>query len=254
MNQHLDGTVAIVTGASSGIGEATALALAGSGAAVALIARRGDRLDNLKDRITASGGTARTFVADVADRNQAETAVQQVVTELGRLDIVVNNAGLMRIGAAAESDPADWDEMLSVNVHGLLYVTRASLPHLIRAGADGPRRVADVVNISSTAGRVARPGTAVYALTKFGIGAFSEALRQEVLGQRVRVGLVEPGRVQTEITTALPPEDQATLDKQTAGMVMLQPADIADAVVYMVSRDRRVAVNEILVRAAEQTW
>jgi NADP-dependent 3-hydroxy acid dehydrogenase YdfG len=223
MNRHLDGTVAFVTGASSGIGAATALALAGSGAAVALIARRGDRLDNLKDRITASGGTAATFVADVADRKQAETAVQQVVTELGRLDIVVNNAGLMRIGAAAESDPADWDEMLSVNVHGLLYVTRASLPHLIRAGADGPRRVADVVNISSTAGRVARPGTAVYALTKFGIGAFSEALRQEVLGQRVRVGLVEPGTAQTEITTALPPEDQATLDKRTAGMVSCNP-------------------------------
>jgi NADP-dependent 3-hydroxy acid dehydrogenase YdfG len=254
MNQRLDGTVAIVTGASSGIGEATALALAGSGATVALIARRGDRLDKLKDRITASGGTAATVVADIADRKQAESAVQQVVTELGRLDIVVNNAGLMRIGAAAESDPADWDEMLSVNVQGLLYVTRASLPHLIRAAADAPRRVADVVNISSTAGRVARPGNAVYALTKFGVGAFSEAVRQEVLGQRVRVGLVEPGTVQTEITTALPPESQAALENRTAGMVKLEPADIADAVVYMVTRDRRVAVNEILVRSAEQTW
>jgi NADP-dependent 3-hydroxy acid dehydrogenase YdfG len=254
MNQHLDGTVALVTGASSGIGEATALALADSGAAVALIARRGDLLDQLKDRIAASGGTAAAFVADIADRKQAESAVQQVVTDLGRLDIVVNNAGLMRIGAAAESDPADWEEMLSVNVQGLLYVTRASLPHLIRAAADAPRRVADVVSISSTAGRVARPGNAVYALTKFGIGAFSEAVRQEVLGQRVRVGLVEPGTVQTEITTALPPDVQATLEKRTEGMVKLEPADIADAVVYMVTRDRRVAVNEILVRSAEQTW
>jgi NADP-dependent 3-hydroxy acid dehydrogenase YdfG len=221
---------------------------------VALIARRGDRLDKLKDRITASGGTAAAVVADVSDRKQAETAVQQVVTELGRLDIVVNNAGLMRIGPAAESDPADWDDMLSVNVQGLLYVTRASLPHLIRAAADAPRRVADLVNISSTAGRVARPGNAVYALTKFGVGAFSEAVRQEVFGQRVRVGLVEPGTVQTEITTALPPESQAALENRTAGMVKLEPADIADAVVYMVTRDRRVAVNEMLVRAAEQTW
>jgi NADP-dependent 3-hydroxy acid dehydrogenase YdfG len=254
MNQHLDGTVALVTGASSGIGEATALALTGWGAAVAMIARRVDRLANLKDRITASGGTAAAFVADIADRSQAETAVQQVVTELGRLDIVVNNAGLMRIGAAAESDPADWDEMLSVNVQGLLYVTRASLPHLIRAAASTPRHVADVVNISSTAGRVARPGNAVYALTKFGVGAFSEALRQELLGQRVRVGLVEPGTVQTEITTALPAEDQAALEKRTAGMVKLEPADVADAVVYMITRDRRVSVNEILVRSAEQTW
>ena len=254
MTPPLKNTVALVTGASSGIGEATALALAGSGATVALIARRGDRLDALKDRITTSGGTAAAFVADVADREQAETAVQQVVTELGRLDIVVNNAGLMRIGPAAESDPADWDDMLSVNVQGLLYVTRASLPHLIRAAADAPRGVADLVNISSTAGRVARPGNAVYALTKFGVGAFSEALRQEVLGQRVRVGLVEPGTVQTEITTALPPEAQAVLDKRTAGMVKLEPGDIADAVVYMVTRDRRAAVNEMLVRSAEQTW
>ena len=254
MDRQLDGTVAFVTGASSGIGEATALALAGSGAAVALIARRGDRLDRLKHHIVTSGGTAAAVVADIADRAQAEAAVQQVVTELGRLDIVVNNAGLMRIGAAAESDPADWDAMLSVNVQGLLYITRAALPHLIRAAADAPRRVADIVNISSTAGRVARPGNAVYALTKFGVGAFSEAVRQEVLGQRVRVGLVEPGTVQTEITTALPPDDRETLDKRTAGMVKLEPADIADAVVYMVTRDRRVAVNEILVRSAEQTW
>ena len=179
MNGHLDGTVALVTGASSGIGEASAVALADSGAAVALIARRGDRLNKLKDRIAASGGTVAVFVADVADRKQAETAVQQVVSEIGRLDIVVNNAGQMRIGAAVESDPADWDEMLSVNVQGLLYVTRGSLAHLIRAAADAPRRVADVVNISSTAGRVARPGTAVYALTKFGVGAFSEAVHQE---------------------------------------------------------------------------
>ena len=254
MNQPLNGTVALVTGASSGIGEATALALAGAGATVALLARRGDRLDELKNRITATGATAAAFVADVADREEAEAAVQQAVTEFGRLDIVVNNAGLMRIGPAAESDPADWDDMLSVNVQGLLYVTRASLPHLIRAAADGPRHVADLVNISSTAGRVARPGNAVYALTKFGVGAFSEAVRQEVLGQRVRVGLVEPGTVQTEITTALPLEAQTALNQRTAGMVKLEPEDIADAVVYMVTRDRRVAVNEMLVRSAEQTW
>jgi NADP-dependent 3-hydroxy acid dehydrogenase YdfG len=254
MTQHLDGTVALVTGASSGIGEATALALAAEGAAVALIARRTDRLTELQNRIAATGATATIVTADIADRSQAESAVQRAVTDLGRLDIVVNNAGLMRIGPAAESDPADWDDMLSVNVHGLLYVTRAALPHLIRAAADSPRGVADVVNISSTAGRVARPGNAVYALTKFGVGAFSEAMRQEVLGQRVRVGLVEPGTVETEITAGLPPKDQAALENRTAGMVKLEPTDIADAVVYMVTRDRRVAVNEMLVRAAEQTW
>ena len=254
MTQRLHGTVALVTGASSGIGEATALALAAEGAAVALLARRGDRLDALKARIAASGGTALAVEADVSDQQQAAAAVDTVVTELGRLDTVVNNAGLMLIGPAAEADPADWDTMLSVNVQGLLYITRASLPHLIAAAADSPRGVADLVNISSTAGRVARPGTAVYALTKFGVGAFSEAIRQEVLGQRVRVGLVEPGTVQTEITNNLPAADREAIEARSPGMVKLEPADIADAVTYIVTRDRRVAVNEILVRAAEQTW
>jgi NADP-dependent 3-hydroxy acid dehydrogenase YdfG len=250
----LAGTVALVTGASSGIGEATALALANGGAAVALVARRRDRLDNLRDRIVADGGTAIAVDADIAERQQAEAAVERAVAELGRLDTVVNNAGLMRIGLAAEADPDDWDAMLSVNVQGLLYTTRASLPHLIRAAADSSRGVADVVNISSTGGRVARPGTSVYALTKFGIGAFSESVRQEVLGQRVRVSLVEPGRVDTEISDHLTPETRAAVDRQSAEIEMLQAGDIADAVMFVVTRDRRVAVNEILVRAAEQTW
>jgi NADP-dependent 3-hydroxy acid dehydrogenase YdfG len=254
MTQKLHGTVALVTGASSGIGEATALALAAEGAAVALLARRRDRLEALKQRIESSGGTALAVEADVSDQHQAAAAVDAVVTQLGRLDTVVNNAGLMLIGPAAEADLADWDKMLNVNVQGLLYITRASLPHLIAAAADSPRGVADVVNISSTAGRVARPGTAVYSLTKFGVGAFSEAIRQEVLGQRVRVGLVEPGTVQTEITNNLPAADREAIEARSPGMVKLEPADIADAVTYIVTRDRRVAVNEILVRAAEQTW
>jgi NADP-dependent 3-hydroxy acid dehydrogenase YdfG len=250
----LAGTVALVTGASSGIGEATALALANAGAAVALVARRRNRLDDLRDRIVADGATAISVDADIADRQQAEAAVTRAVGELGRLDTVVNNAGLMRVGPAAEADPDDWDAMLSVNVQGLLYTTRASLPYLIQAAADSPRGVADLVNISSTAGRVARPGTSGYALTKFGIGAFSESVRQEVLGNRVRVGLVEPGRVDTEISTHLPPETRADIDRQSAEIEMLQAGDIADAVMFIVTRDRRVAVNEILVRAAEQTW
>ncbi|MDT5081271.1 MAG: hypothetical protein QOJ80_5908 [Mycobacterium sp.] len=254
MTRRLDGTVALVTGASSGIGAATALALAAEGASVALLARRRDRLDELKARIESAGGTAFAVEADVSDKQQAADAVNHVAAQLGRLDTVVNNAGLMRIGPAVDADPADWDHMLSVNVQGLLYVTRAALPHLIAAAADSPRGVADVVNISSTAGRVARPGTAVYALTKFGVGAFSEGLRQEVLGKRVRVSLVEPGTVQTEITDNLPQADRETLDRRTEGMVKLKPVDIADAVMFVVTRDRRVAVNEILVRAAEQTW
>ena len=230
-----------MTGASSGIGEATALALAAEGATVALLARRRDRLEDLVTRIEAAGGTAVAIEADVSDQPRAAAAVEQVAAELGRLDTVVNNAGLMLIGPAAQADPADWDTMLSVNVQGLLYVTRAALPHLIAAAQDSPRGVADVVNISSTAGRVARPGTAVYALTKFGVGAFSEAVRQEVLDKRVRVGLVEPGTVQTEITNNLPAADREAIEQRSPGMVKLEPSDIADAVLYMVTRDRRVA-------------
>lgn len=254
MTSALRGTVALVTGASSGIGEATARALAAEGATVALVARRRDRLDGVAARIEKEGGRAVTVEADVADRSQAERAVEAVVTQAGRLDTLINNAGLMRIGPAAEADPADWDQMISVNVSGLLYVTRAALPHLIAAAADSPRGVADVVNISSTAGRVARAGTAVYSLTKHGIGAFSEAIRQEVLGQRVRVSLVEPGTVDTEITDHLPDADRETLQRRTGDMVKLEPSDIADAVAFVVTRNRRVAVNEVLVRSAEQTW
>jgi NADP-dependent 3-hydroxy acid dehydrogenase YdfG len=126
-------------------------------------------------------GTAIVVEADITDRRQAENAVERAVSELGRLDTVVNNAGLMHLGPVADAPPEEWDQMLQINVRGLLYVTRAALPHLLRAAEDSPRRVADVVNISSAAGRVARPGTAVYNLTKFGINGFTEALRQEVM-------------------------------------------------------------------------
>jgi len=254
MTHHLANTVALVTGASSGIGAATATALADHGAAVAVVARRRDRLEDLKDGIVSAGGTALVLQADVADARQARAAVERAVAELGRLDIVVNNAGLMRMGLAVEAPLGEWDQMVSVNVLGVLHVTRAVLPHLIDGAANSPRGVADLVTISSTAGRVARPGTAVYALTKFGVNAFSEAIRQEVLPQRVRVGIVEPGRVDTEINTHLSKPFRDVLDRQSAGIEMLRPQDIAEAVTYMVTRDRRVAVNEILVRAAEQTW
>lgn len=254
MTGKLVNTVALVTGASSGIGAATATALAGEGAAVALVARRRDRLEELMDSIVSAGGKALVVEADVADARQTGAAVERAARELGRLDIVVNNAGLMRMGPAAEASLDDWDEMVSVNVLGVLHVTHAVLPHLIGGAADSPRGVADLVTISSTAGRIARPGTAVYALTKFGVNAFSEAIRQEVLGKRVRVGIVEPGRVDTEINTHLAQPFREALDRQSAGIEMLRPEDIADAVTYMVTRDRRVAVNEMLVRAAEQTW
>jgi NADP-dependent 3-hydroxy acid dehydrogenase YdfG len=254
MTGRLQGTVALVTGASSGIGEATARSLAAEGAAVALLARRQDRLVVLADKVRAEGGTAFAVQADITDQQQAAAAVERVVAELGRLDTVVNNAGLMHVGPVADAPLEEWERMIEINVQGLLYVTHAALPHLIRAAEDSPRRVADLVNISSTAGRVARPATAVYNLTKFGVNGFTEALRQEVMHKRVRVSVVEPGTVATELSSHIRDGARQAIQRQIEGMELLRPEDIADAVSFIVTRDRRVAVNEILVRASEQTW
>ena len=254
MTRKLENTVAMVTGSSSGIGAATARRLAAEGAAVALVARRRDRLDELAAAIRADGGTALAVPADETSQPQAATAVEQAVAGLGRLDILVNNAGVMLLGPALDAPIGEWDQMVALNVQGTLYITHAALPHLVRAAAEPPRRVADLVTISSTGGRVARPGSGVYNLTKFGAAGFSEALRQELLSRRVRVSLVEPGTVDTELITHVREDIRQAAQSQTASIEPLRPDDIADTVAYIVTRDRRVAVNEILVRAAEQTW
>jgi NADP-dependent 3-hydroxy acid dehydrogenase YdfG len=254
MTMPLARTVALITGSSSGIGAATARRLAAEGAAVAMVARRRDRLEDLAAAISGAGGTALVLEADVTSQAQAAAAVERVVGELGRLDTVINNAGIMLLGPALDTPIADWDQMVAVNVQGLLYVTHAALPHLVRAAQDSPRGVADVVNVSSTAGRVARPGSTVYNLTKFGVVVFSEALRQEMLGHRVRVSVVEPGTVDTELASHLREDIRRAAQGQIESIEPLRPEDIADAVAYIVTRDRRVAVNEVLVRAGEQTW
>ena len=248
----LAGTAALVTGASSGIGEATALALAEQGAAVALAARRIDRLDAVARGIVDAGGTALAIEADVSDRGQAEGAVARTVSELGRLDILINNAGLMLLGPAVDADIDEWRRMLDVNVDGVLYCAHAALPHLLSAAQDGPRRVADLVNISSVAGRIARNGSAVYNLTKHGVGAFSEGLRQEVAGRHVRVSLVEPGAVATELPSHNRPEIREQMEQRFGDVERLEAGDIADAILYIVTRPRRVAANEILIRPTEQ--
>jgi NADP-dependent 3-hydroxy acid dehydrogenase YdfG len=252
MAERLDGTVALITGASSGIGEATARALAAQGAAVAVIARRKDRLDHLAAMISEQGGTALVIEGDVTNQTQAAAAVKQTVTELGRLDTVVNNAGVMLLGPAVGAPLEDWERMVALNVQGLLYITHAALDHLIAAAANGPRRVADLINISSVAGRIARNGSNVYNLTKFGVTAFSESLRQELTGRHVRVAAVEPGAVATELATHLRPAAQASMAQRFGNVEMLQAADIADAIQYIVTRPRHVAINEILVRPTEQ--
>jgi NADP-dependent 3-hydroxy acid dehydrogenase YdfG len=252
MTRRLDGTTALVTGASSGIGEATAVALAELGAAVALAARRRDRLEGLAGRIRDAGGTALVLECDVTSQEQAEQAVERTVHELGRLDTLVNNAGVMLLGPVEGAPVEEWQRMVELNVLGLLYCTSAALPHLLQAAQDSPRRVADVVNISSVAGRHARQGSGVYNATKFGVGAFSESLRQEVTQRHVRVSLVEPGAVDTELAGHNRPEVLAGLAQRFASMERLRSEDIADAITYVVSRPRHVAVNELLVRPTEQ--
>jgi len=252
MSEALDGTVALVTGASSGIGAATALTLAAQGASVAIAARRKDRLDALATTIRADGGAALVLEADVTDEQQAVDAVGATVTELGRLDTLVNNAGVMLLGPVEGAPLSEWQQMVELNVLGLLYCAHAALPHLIAAAEDGGRRVADMVNVSSVAGRVPRSGSGVYNLTKHGIGAFSEALRQEVAKRHVRVSLVEPGATETELASHNRPEVLEAMRSRFGGIERMQAQDIADAIAYIVTRPRHVAVNEILIRPTEQ--
>jgi NADP-dependent 3-hydroxy acid dehydrogenase YdfG len=252
MAQRLDDTVALVTGASSGIGEATALELAKHGAKVALVARRRERLDDLAGRISATGGETVVIEADVTDEVAARGAVEQTVRQLGRLDTVVANAGMMLLGPIEGAPIDEWQRMVDVNILGLLYTSHAALPHLLTAASSEPRNVADLVLVSSVAGRVARNGSGVYNLTKHGVGAFGESLRQEVTRRHVRVSLVEPGAVATELAGHNRPEIQEGLRSRFSSMERMEAEDIADAIGYIVTRPRRVAINELLIRPTEQ--
>ena len=252
MASRLQGTVALVTGASSGIGEATARALAAEGATIAAVARRKDRLDALVAEIDAGGGKAVAIEADVGQQDEAVAAVETAAVQCGSLDVVVNNAGVMLLGPFVDAPTEEWDRMIDVNVKGLLYVAHAAMPHLLRAAEGSERKVADLVNISSVAGRIARSGSGVYNLTKFGVGAVSESLRQEVTQKHVRVSLVEPGAVSTELVDHNREEIQETINKRFADMERLEAEDIADAITYVVTRPRHVAINEFLVRPTEQ--
>ena len=249
LGERLDGPVALITGASRGIGEATARALARAGAKVAIAARRKDRLDALAQEIDALA-----IEADIRDREQATATVERTVSELGRLDTVVNNAGVMLLGPAAEAPLDEWERMVAINVQGLLYVSHAAREPLLRAAEDEPRRVADLINISSVAGRVPRSGSGVYNLTKFGVGAFSESLRQEFAPRHLRVSLVEPGAVDTELTDHLRDGVRETVRERFRDLERLAADDIADAIEYVVTRPRNVAINEILIRPTEQAW
>lgn len=253
MASKLTGTVALVTGASSGIGAATARELADQGATVVVVARRKDRLEALAAEITQAGGTALAVEADVADRDQAEAAVGQAVERFGRLDILVNNAGLMLLGPVVGADPQEWERMIAVNVQGLLHTTHAAMPHLLKAAEDGPRQVADIVNISSIAGRKAWANYGVYNLTKFGVNGFTESLRQELADRHVRVGVLEPGAVDTELGSHNNDTIHAEiLNPFNEQHERLAPDDIADGIAYMVTRPRHAAIAELWVMPTDQ--
>jgi NADP-dependent 3-hydroxy acid dehydrogenase YdfG len=250
MDSTLTGTAALVTGASSGIGAAAARRLAEHGASVALVARRRDRLEALAAEINRAGGAALVLDADITDRAQAEAAVQQAVEGFERLDILVNNAGLMLLGPVVGADAKEWDRMIAINVQGLLYTTRAALPHLLLAAEQGPRRVADVVNISSIAGRVAWNG---YKLTEFGVNGFTESLRQELTQRHVRVGVVEPGGVATECGSHNRPEIRTEMiDPFYEQTDVLDPEDIADAITYIVARPGHTTIGEMWIMPTDQ--
>ncbi len=243
----LAGKTALVTGASSGIGEATAKALAAEGARVAVSARRADRLETLVNEITQMGGEAYAVVADVADEDQARNMVITANEHLGHVDILVNNAGVMLLGPIGQADTEDWRRMVQTNVMGLMYATHAALP-LMKAQGGG-----HIVNVSSVAGRTAREGSGVYNVTKWGVGAFSESLRQEVSRDKIRVTIIEPGAVKTELLDHITHADtKQQMEEWIGKMTPLESEDIANAIVYAVSQPARVNVNEILIRPTEQ--
>jgi NADP-dependent 3-hydroxy acid dehydrogenase YdfG len=243
----LAGKVALVTGASSGIGAATAIALAEAGAAVAIGARRTDRLDALAATLTDGGSRVLQLALDVTDEQACADAVRRTRDELGGLDVLVNNAGVMLLGTIVGADPEDWRRMLHTNVLGLMYMTHAAIEGMVEHGSG------DVVNISSVAGRTARKGAGVYNASKWAVNAFSESLRQEVTGRGVRISLVEPGAVATELTDHITqPAAKAASKEMAANMTPLQAGDIARAITYVVSQPPHVAINEVLVRPTDQ--
>ena len=245
MDLDLSGRVAVVTGASSGIGEATALTLAQHGAQVLLLARRLDRIHEVQQEIAANGGSALAVECDVTDPASLQRATV-AARELGRADILVNNAGVMLLSPFEAGHVKEWHQMLDVNLRGVLDTTNAFLDALTGGGGD-------IVNVSSVAGRQTGPGASVYNATKWGLVGWSDALRKELLHHDVRVGLVEPGAVATELTDHITYEPAVEGHRKRFGdMEILKPQDIADAILFMVSRPRYAAINEILVRPTKQ--
>ena len=244
----LDGKVTAITGASSGIGEATAELFAAEGSKVALLARRADRLTEIEKRIEDAGGEALPIEIDITDHGKVEAAMAEITGQFGGLHNLVNNAGVMLLGSVEGWDLSQWRQMIDVNLMGLLYCTREALP-LIRESGGG-----HVVNVSSVAGRTANFGSAVYNMTKWGVTGFSEALRQEAMNSGIRVTCVEPGFVDTELQghNEHPTIVDATKKMRDDIGKVLEADDIASGILYAVAQAEHVNVNEILIRPTGQ--
>jgi NADP-dependent 3-hydroxy acid dehydrogenase YdfG len=239
--------VVIVTGASSGIGEATAIALASEGAKVVAVARRSNRLEALAEQIRDQGGTLHPLTADVADEAQIRDVIAKTQDQFGRIDSLINNAGVMLLGPIDGADTEDWRRMIDVNLLGLMYATHAALP-IMKSQQTG-----HIINVSSVAGRVVSSYGAVYCATKFAVGAFSESLRQQVCKDNIRVTIVEPGVVATELVQHITHADTKSMAEEFYGsMKTLDSEDIASAIVYALTQPAHVCVNELLVRPTAQ--
>jgi NADP-dependent 3-hydroxy acid dehydrogenase YdfG len=236
------GQVAVITGASTGIGAATARALAGHGYNLALLARRVDRIEALAAEL---GDSAIAFAADVTDRDSLVTAANRVQAELGGADILVNNAGVMLLAPFSSEQRHEIRQMVEVNLLGAITATEVFLDQLRNGGGD-------LINISSVAGRTARAGNAGYAATKWGMNGWSEALRQE-LQPDIRVTLIEPGAVATELTDHITHPDAKQGAEQLYQQLAITAEDVADVIAFAVTRPRRMTLNEILLRPTAQT-
>jgi clavulanate-9-aldehyde reductase len=239
--------IVIITGATSGIGEATARLLAAEGAITVLAGRRKDRLDKLQSEIEKSGGQAMAVETDVTNFDSIQALVETAHKKYGRIDILFNNAGVMLLGPVIGADVTDWQRMIDTNLYGLIWCTNAVLPHMVKQGSG------HIVQTSSVAGRTANLGSAVYNLTKWGVNAFTEALRQELVEHKIRTTLIEPGLVDTELRDHITNQQaKDSVNEWAQSVRQLQADDIASAVLYAVSQPDHVDVNEILIRPTDQ--
>jgi NADP-dependent 3-hydroxy acid dehydrogenase YdfG len=248
MTQSLSGKVALVTGASSGIGEATAISLAAAGATVAVSARRADRLAGLVARIEAAGGKALALAGDMAVEAEALKAVEDTVAQLGRIDILINSAGVMQAGNVENADLDEYRRVFDINLFATLYTCRAAVPHMLKQGGG------DIVTISSLAGKKGGPFTNAYSASKHAVNSMTDAMRQELGDRNIRVSILMPGATETEVAHNISdPNWRSAIQTHVSKEGAVQPSDIGDTITFMLSLPRNVNISEISVRPTIDT-